>query len=73
MSEHSTYYLNNQGTRWVRMDKFGNKDKITLTTRAGQLVTRTVQFYEQWGNFVRIQITYKGTRMFVQHDTILED
>lgn len=72
MSEYTTHYINNTGTRWVKMDKFGNKDKITLTNAKGELVTRTVQFYEQWGDSVRIQITYKGTRMFVFPDTILE-
>lgn len=72
MSEYTTYYLNNTGSRWVKMDKFGNKDKITLANTKGELITRTVQFYEQWGNLVRIQITYKGTRMFVFPDTILE-
>ena len=69
----STYYLNKDKTRWVSMDKFGTKSKLTLETRSGQLVTRTIQFYEQYGEGVRIQITYKGTRMFVTSTTVLED
>ena len=68
-----TYHLNNSGSRWVNMDKDGNKEKITLTTNSGKLITRTAQFYEQFGNFARIMITYKGKRRFVLVDTILED
>ena len=37
MTEYSTYYLNNTGSRWVRLDRFGNKDKITLETKSGKL------------------------------------
>ena len=73
MTTYTTYYLNNTGSRWVNLDKFGNKDKITLKTETGKLITRTCQFHEQFGNFVRTQITYKGQRMFVFSDTTLED
>lgn len=68
-----TYYLNNSGSRWVVMDKDGNKEKVTLKTESGKLITRTAQFYENFGKFVRVMITYKGERMFVFTDTILED
>jgi hypothetical protein len=73
MTEYNTFYLNNTGSRWVRMDRFGNKDKITLETKSGKLVTRTCQFYKSFGNFATIQITYKGKRMMVFPDTVLED
>ena len=73
MTEYNTYYLNNTGSRWVLLDRFGNKDKITLTTQSGKLVTRTCQFYEQFGNYATIQITYKGKRRMVFADTVLED
>lgn len=68
-----TYYLNNTGSRWVNLDNFGNKDKITLETVTGKLVTRTCQFWEQWGNFAKCQITYKGKRRMVFTNTVLED
>lgn len=71
--EFKTYYLNNHGSRWVRLDSFGNKELITLQTESGKLITRTAQFFESFGNFVRIQITYKGIRRYVFTDTILED
>ena len=67
------YYLNDSGSRWVNMDETGTKDFVTLKTKSGKLVTRTVQFHEQFGNFSRMRITYKGKRMFVFADTILED
>jgi hypothetical protein len=73
MTEYNTFYLNNTGSRWVNIDRFGNKDKITLETKSGKLITRTCQFYEQFGNFATIQITYKGKRMMVFADTVLED
>jgi hypothetical protein len=69
----TTYYLNNTGSRWVNMDSFGNKQLITLFTTSGKPITRTIQFFESFGNFGRMQITYKGKRMFVFADTILED
>ena len=73
MTEYNTFYLNNTGSRWVHIDRFGNKDKIALETKSGKLVTRTCQFYESFGNFATIQITYKGKRMVVFPDTVLED
>lgn len=68
-----TFYLNNRGDRWIEVDEFGTKKLVTLFTKSGKLITRTIQFYEQFGNFARMQITYKGERMFVFADTILED
>jgi hypothetical protein len=73
MTEYNTFYLNNTGSRWVRMDRFGNKDKITLETKSGKLVTRTCQFYKSFGSSATTQITYKGKRMMVFPDTVLED
>lgn len=68
-----TFYLNNRGDRWIDVDEFGNKKLITLFTKSNKPITRTIQFYESFGNFARMQITYKGKRMFVFADTILED
>jgi hypothetical protein len=73
MTDYNTYYLDDTSSRWVHLDRFGNKDKITLETKSGKLITRTCQFYESFGQFTKVQITYKGERMLVFPDTILED
>jgi CYTH domain-containing protein len=81
---YRTYYLNDSRTRWIRVDKFGNKDKVTLKTKSGKLVTRTCQYYvRQLGaahiagdtpSLVdKIKITYCGNTMFVTASTVLED
>lgn len=71
--EYQLYYLNNSGHRWVNLDRFGNKDKVVLKTKSGKLITRTAQYWESFGNFAAVQISYKGKRMKVFPDTILED
>jgi hypothetical protein len=68
---NGTYYLNNRGSRWVNLTN-GKKDKITLTNKAGDLITRTVQFYEQFGNFAVAHISYKGKKIRVFGDEILD-
>lgn len=67
-----TYYLNNTGHRWVNLTN-GKRDKRTWTTESGQLVTRTVIFYESFGNFAVCHISYKGKRISVFPDSILKD
>jgi len=69
----NTLYLNNQGSRWVNIDNQGNKEKITLLTKAGRKIVRTVQFYRSFGNFATARISYKGKRLDVFGDTVLED
>lgn len=67
-----TYYLNNSGTRWVNFTN-GKKDKITLLTKSDKQITRTVIFYEAFGNFATALISYKGKKISVFSDTILND
>lgn len=69
----NTYYLNNNGSRWVTYDKTGNKQKIQLETVSGKLVTRTVIFWESFGNYATACISYKGKKINVFTSTILED
>ena len=69
---NGTYYLNNSGSRWVTFNN-GKKSKITLLTKSGQQVTRTVIFYESFGNFATALISYKGKKLSVFSDTILND
>jgi hypothetical protein len=69
---NGTYYLNNSGSRWVSYSN-GIKSSITLKTRSGIQITRKVSFYESWGNYVLAHISYKGKKIRVFGDAILED
>ena len=69
---NGTYYLNNSGTRWINFTN-GKKDKITLLTKSDKQITRTVIFYEAFGNFATALISYKGKKIYVFSDTILND
>lgn len=67
-----TYYLNNYGSRWVHLEN-GKKTTITLETKSGNSITRTVIYYEAFGNWATALISYKGKKISVFSDTILED
>jgi hypothetical protein len=69
---NGTLYLNNSGHKWVNLTN-GKKDKIVLKTRSGKLITRTVIYYESFGNFATCRISYKGKKISVFLDTLLED
>jgi hypothetical protein len=69
---NGTYYLNNSGSRWVNLTN-GKKDKITLKTESGKEITRTAIFFESFGNFASVCISYKGKKINVLTDTILKD
>lgn len=69
---NGTYYLNNHGDRWVNFTN-GKKETITLQTESGNSVTRTILYCKQFGNFAIAYINYKGKRIVVDHETILED
>ena len=67
-----TLYCNNNGSRWV-VYQDGKKEKITLETKSGELVTRSVNYYESFGNWATANISYKGRRINVFTDSLLED
>ena len=69
---NGTYYLNNTGHKWVNYTN-GQKDKINLHTATGKTITRTVIYYESFGNFATALISYKGKKISVFPDTILTD
>lgn len=69
---NGTFYLNNHGSRWVIYEN-GVKPKHTFLTKSGKEVTRTAQFYESFGNFATVRISYKGKPRDVFPDTVLED
>jgi hypothetical protein len=72
MALNGVYYLNNSGHRWVVFEN-GKKSKITLKTQSGNEITRTVIFYESFGNFGIACISYKGKKIKVLADEILPD
>jgi hypothetical protein len=59
---NGTFYLNN-----------GKKDQRTWITKSGKEVTRTVIYYESFGNFGSCVISYKGKKISVLADSVLED
>lgn len=67
-----TYYLNNHGSKWIHLTN-GQKDKISLQTATGKTITRTVIYYESFGNFGSCLISYKGKKISVLADSILPD
>lgn len=69
---NGTFYLNNSGTRWVNFTN-GVKDRINLTTESGKQITRTVLYYFSFGNFCGALISYKGKKVKVLSDSILND
>lgn len=67
-----TFYLNNYGSRWINLEN-GKRTSITLKTKTGKTITRKVIFFESFGNFATALISYKGKKISVFSDTILED
>lgn len=69
---NGTYYLNNSGHRWVTYEN-GQKVTQTFETKSGQKVTRKVNYFESFGNFAACNISYKGKKINIFADTLLED
>ncbi len=67
------YYLNNSGSKWVVLDETGRREKRTFATKSGAKITRRVNYYESFGNFATCNISYKGSRINVFADTLLDD
>jgi hypothetical protein len=66
------FYLNNSGQKWVIYEN-GKKVKHTFKTKSGKEITRTAIYFESFGNFGSLVISYKGKKISVLADTILED
>lgn len=69
---NGTYYLNNNGSRWVVYDN-GKKAKIQLRTKSNNVIERTVIYYDSFGNFACALISYKGKKVKVLCDEVLPD
>jgi hypothetical protein len=65
-------YLNNSGSRWIVLEN-DKRSKITLETKSGKKITRSVNFYESFGNFATANICYKGKKINVFSDSTLDD
>lgn len=65
-------YLNNSGTRWIAWDK-GRHTTGEWLTKSGKTVHRRVIYFYSFGNFGGACIHYKGKRIKVLNDQILED
>jgi hypothetical protein len=53
-----TLYMNNSGHRWVHLPK----ERVQVVFVDGHEETRTILFYESFGNFVSCFISIKGKR-----------
>lgn len=67
------YYMNNSGSRWVVFDNDGKHEEFTFQTKSGNKITRRVQYYESFGNFAVACISYKGKKITVFPDSLLDD
>ena len=67
------YYLNNTATKWVVFDNTGKREQKQFKTKSGKTITRRVQYYQSFGNFVLSAINYKGKLIKVFPDTLLDD
>jgi hypothetical protein len=68
-----TLYLNNNGSRWRNYDNSGKPETAEWLTKSGQRITRTIKFWESFGNFTIAGIKYNNKVIKVFPDTILED
>lgn len=68
-------YLNNTGSRWISYtdSTHREKSKLKLSTSSGKVIERTVIFWESFGNFAVACISYKGKKIKVFADQVLED
>ncbi|MFA6199132.1 MAG: hypothetical protein WC679_01835 [Bacteroidales bacterium] len=72
-NKNRTLYLNNSGSKWVTFDNEGRHDTITLQTKNGVEVIRRVNFWQSFGNHATANISYKGKKLDVFADTVLDD
>ena len=69
---NGTLYLNNHGSKWVTFEN-GKKVKLKFLTTSGKEIYRTAIYFESFGNFGSVLISYKGKKINVLADTILQD
>jgi hypothetical protein len=69
---NETLYLNKSARRWIRLEN-GRRSTITLRTKSGASITRRVKYYESFGNFAVVAISYGGRTIKVLPDQELHD
>jgi hypothetical protein len=69
---NGTYYLNNNGSRWVVYEN-GKKVKHTFQTTKGRVVQRTAIEFGSFGNFGCLKISWRGRIISVLADSVLSD
>ncbi len=69
---NGTFYLNQSGTRIVHYID-GKKSTHMFTTKSGKQVERTLIYQYAFGNFSGALISYKGKKIKVLLDTLLDD
>lgn len=72
MKPDGIYYLNNTGNRWIIIED-GERLRLQFTTKRGRKVTRAVNYCEAFGNFAACNISWKGQKINVFQDSLLED
>lgn len=68
---NGTYYLNTYGSRWVNYTN-GKKDVLNFKVEDGTTVQRTAIFYESFGNFAVVCISWQGKKIKVFADDVLK-
>ena len=63
---NGTYYLNNNGSRWVSYPK---EKVLVFDGSNGYCKMRTIEYYEAFGNFASACLRYKGKMV----SALLED
>ena len=56
---NGTYYLNNNGSRWVHLPK----EKVQVVFPDGHEELRTALYYESFGNFSSTCVSIKGKKI----------
>lgn len=60
---NGTFYLNQNGSKWVNYNN-GKKEKIFAYIN-GELIERTPIYFESFGNFASVTISYKGKKISI--------
>jgi len=54
-----TYYLNNNGSRWINFPK----ERIKIITPDGKVEYRLPIYFESFGNYASVCISWRGKRL----------
>jgi len=66
------YYLNNHGTRAVKIDHNGNRETLPVSIDGKTIKPRAVIYWEQCGNFAFPAVRVKGKAVTVYPDNETE-